>query len=184
MKAIVHDRKVLHKGRVFSLTRENLTLSNGFKTDMDIIRHPGAAAIVAVTVDQHFLMLRQYRHAVGKTLWEIPAGTLEAGEPPLSCAQRELAEETGFSARQWQPLGAITPVPSYSDERIHLFLARDLLSAKQHLDVDEIIQVQKLPLATILNLIGEGSIEDAKTISAIFLAKQKLDSLSKANSGP
>ena len=78
---------------------------------MDVIRHPGAAAILAVTADEHLLMLKQYRHAIGKSIWEIPAGTLEPDESPLACAQRELVEESGFSAKSWDVLGTIFPVP-------------------------------------------------------------------------
>jgi ADP-ribose pyrophosphatase len=172
MTAQVHHRTLLHKGRVFDVTTENISLSNGTTVDMDIIRHPGAAAIVAVTDNRQVLMLRQYRHAIGKTMWEIPAGTREADEDPLVCAKRELTEETGYDARQWDQLGAITPVPGYSDERIFLYLARDLTVSTQNLDADEIIQVQKVPFEEVIDLITKGQIEDAKTIAAIFLAMQ------------
>ena len=172
MTAQVHHRALLHKGRVFDVTTENISLSNGTTVDMDIIRHPGAAAIVAVTDNRQVLMLRQYRHAIGKTMWEIPAGTREADEDPLVCAKRELTEETGYNARQWDQLGAITPVPGYSDERIFLYLARDLTVSTQNLDADEIIQVQKVPFEEVIDLITKGQIEDAKTIAAIFLAMQ------------
>jgi ADP-ribose pyrophosphatase len=118
-------------------------------------------------------MLRQYRHAVAKTLWEIPAGTLENGENPLACAQRELIEETGYSAGRWNTLGATTPVPGYSSERIHLFLARDISAAEQDLDVDEIITVEKVPFDQVVDMIADGAVEDTKTIAAVFLAMQK-----------
>lgn len=170
MTALVQHRTLLHKGRVFDVTTENVSLSNGTTVDMDIIRHPGAAAIVAVTDSRQVLMLRQYRHAIGKTMWEIPAGTREADEDPLVCAKRELTEETGYAARQWDDLGAITPVPGYSDERIFLYLASDLTVSSQNLDADEIIQVQKVPFEELIDMITTGRIEDAKTIAAIFLA--------------
>jgi ADP-ribose pyrophosphatase len=172
MTAQVLGRTLLHKGRVFDVTTENISLSNGITVDMDIIRHPGAAAIVAVTDSRQVLMLRQYRHAIGKIMWEIPAGTREADEDPLVCAKREFTEETGYAARQWDQLGAITPVPGYSDERIFLFLARDLTISTQNLDTDEIIQVRKVPFKKVIDLITKGQIEDAKTIAAIFLAMQ------------
>lgn len=173
MTARIRNRKLIHKGRVFELTRESLTLSNGVQTDMDIISHPGAAAIVALTPDRHLLMLRQYRHAVTRDLWEIPAGTLEDGEDPLTCAQRELVEETGYSADQWDELGTTIPVPGYSNEQIHLFLARDLTPAQQNLDDDEIIEVEKVSFDQVISMISEGTIEDSKTITAVFLAIQK-----------
>lgn len=173
MAAHVLNRTLIHKGRVFELTRERLTLSNGIQTEMDIINHPGAAAIVAVTADRRVLMLQQYRHAVTKTLWEIPAGTLENGEDPLACAQRELVEETGYSAGRWTAIGVTTPVPGYSNERIHLFLAQDLNEAEQDLDADEIIKVEKVAFDRVISMITQGDIEDSKTIAAVFLAIRK-----------
>lgn len=170
MNPKVHNRKEIHKGRVFDLIREELTLSNGVHTQMDIVRHPGAAAIVALTSAGELLMLKQYRHAVGRALWEIPAGTLEKGESALECAKRELVEETGFSARQWKPLSTIYLLPAYSDEQMHLFLAQGLEEAQQDLDDDEIIQVHSIPVNDIYKMITEGSIVDAKTITAFFLS--------------
>lgn len=169
MKGIqVLRRNRLHAGRVFDITLENVTFPNGVNRDMEIIRHPGASAIVPLTGDNNVLMLKQYRHAVGRVMWEIPAGTFEKDENPLACASRELKEETGFEAQVWEPLGAITPVPGYSDERIHLFLAQELAPAVQHLDADEFIEVQSLPLSQVAVMITSGEIEDAKTIAAIF----------------
>lgn len=176
MTAHVRNRTLIHKGRVFELARESLTLSNGVQTEMDIINHPGAAAIIAVTADRQVLMLQQYRHAVAKTLWEIPAGTLENGEDSLACAQRELVEETGYSAGRWASMGVTTPVPGYSNERIHLFLAQDLDEAEQDLDADEIIKVEKVTFDQVISMITRGDIEDSKTIAAVFLAMQKFGS--------
>lgn len=170
----VHRRQRLHSGRVFDITLENVTFPNGINCNMEIIRHPGASAIVPLTDDNKVLMLKQYRHAVGRILWEIPAGTVDGDEDPLACASRELIEETGYEAHAWDPLGAVTPVPGYSDERINLFLARDLTPATQKLDVDEFIEVQPVPLSQVAVMITSGEIEDAKTIAAIFRALHKL----------
>lgn len=164
----VHRRKRIHTGRVFDITVENVTFPNDFNCDMEIIRHPGASAIVPLTDDNNVLMLKQYRHAIGKVMWEIPAGTFEGDESALACASRELTEETGFEAQTWDPIGTVTPVPGYSDERIHLFLARVLTPSVQKLDVDEFIEVQPLPLSQVAVMITSGDIEDAKTIAAIF----------------
>lgn len=174
MGARVNHRVTLHEGRVFKLTKENITLDNGVTIDLDIIRHPGASAIVPVTHNQTVLMLKQYRHAIGDFIWEIPAGTLAPGESPLECAKRELAEETGFSGEVWQEIGVITPVPGYSDERIHLFIATELVPAKQNLDQDEMIHVHEMGLDEVMKMMVEGRIQDSKTISGLSLASHWL----------
>lgn len=173
METQVHKRQVLRQGRVFDITVEKVTLSNGFTIDLEVIRHPGASAIVPLLNDNRILMLKQYRHAVGGTIWEIPAGTFDGREDPLVCAKRELTEETGYEAHQWDRLGAITPVPGYSDETIHLFLASDMKPAEQALDQDEIIDVYPLPINEVVAMIKKGEIQDAKTISALFLTIAK-----------
>jgi len=170
----VNRQEIIRHGRVFDVTLENVSLPNGACIDMEIIRHPGAAAIVALTDNHEILMLKQYRHAIGTYWWEIPAGTFDGREAPLTCAQRELTEETGYAARNWEALGAVTPLPGYSDEKIHLFLARDLTPADQHLDFDEIIEVHPLPLDQVVAMIIDGRIDDAKSITAVFRVLHKL----------
>ena len=168
MTTQIHSRRTIHNGRVFEITVENVTLPTGYRMDMEIIRHPGAAAIVPLLEDNQVVMLKQYRHAVGDFLWEIPAGTFDGSEDPMECARRELAEETGYTAGKWDHLGLIVPVPGYSDERIHLYLARNLTLAAQHLEQDEILEVHILPLQQVAEMIADGQIQDAKTIAAIF----------------
>jgi len=174
MPASVNRRSVIHRGRVFQLVRENVTLDNGTTTDLDFIEHPGAAAIVALTGENDVVLVRQYRHALGQYIWEIPAGTLDPGEPVLDCARRELAEETGYAAAEWRKLGEITPVPGYSDERIHLFLATGLSAAAQRLDADEVLEAHGRPLAEAAAMIARGEIQDAKSICALLLAQNWL----------
>ncbi len=174
MSTKVHDRQLLHRGRVFDFTLETITLENDETVTLEVIRHPGAAAIVAMTDTGALLLLRQYRHAVGGTIWEIPAGTLNDGESPEDCARRELIEETGYAARTWKRLGEITPVPGYSDERIHLFLATDLSPDRQRLDRDELIQVRSVSVKDALEMIDDGRIQDAKSIAALALAHRRL----------
>lgn len=173
--AEVLQKAMVHRGRVFDFTKETVRLTNGVTVDMEVIRHPGAAAIVPLTADGQIIMLKQYRHAVGGPLWEIPAGTMDAADAsPLACARRELVEETGFSAANWDALGELTPVPGYSDERIHLFLARDLSPAAQNLDEDEIVAVHPLPLVQVRRMIFEGEITDAKTIAGLFMIEKHI----------
>ncbi len=161
---------LIHKGRVFNMFQETVTLPNGAEMKLDVIRHPGAAAIVPLTRNKTVIMIEQYRHAVGGTIWEIPAGTLDDRESPLSCARRELTEETGYTAATWQKLGEITPVPGYSDERIQIFLATDLTLSLQSLDPDEVLDVREVAFTEALNMISNGSIQDAKTICGLFMA--------------
>ena len=173
-KATCNHTTLVKKGRVFELYTENITLSNGFTMDMEIIRHPGAAAIVAVMDDQSILLLKQYRHAVGGFIWEIPAGTLDPDEDEMTCARRELTEETGYQARQMEKLGVITPLPAYSDERIHIYLASGLTRAAQNLDADELLSVHPVGLQDALAMIADGRIQDAKTIAGLHLAANRV----------
>ena len=170
----VHDRRLIHTGRIFGLYTETLSVDCGKPFRLDIIRHPGAAAIVAVTAAGEIVLLSQYRHAAGGTIWEIPAGILEDGEDPEQCARRELTEETGLAACTWTRLGSILPLPAYSDELIHLFLARDLTPARQALDEDEILAVHHFAPSAVFEMLRDGRIEDAKSICALSLATPHL----------
>lgn len=175
MPVNVHHRHIVHRGRVIRLVRETVTLDNGTTTDLEFIEHPGAAAIVALTDAEEAVLVRQYRHALRGYIWEVPAGTLAPGEAALDCARRELAEEAGFAAAHWQTLGAITPVPSYSDERIQLFLATGLSAAAGQLDADEVLDAHCLPLTEVNAMIARGAVQDAKSICALLLAQKWLE---------
>ena len=170
MTAVINRSVTLHKGRVFNLVKENYTLDNGVTSEMDFIQHPGAAAMVPMLNSNDVILIKQYRHALREFIWEIPAGTLDPAESPLNCAQRELIEETGYSAADWQQLGTITPLPGCSDERIHIFLASDLKRAEQNLDDDELLNVHPMKLEKALQMILTGDISDGKTISGLYLA--------------
>lgn len=178
MTVKVNRRIPLHQGRVFLMVRENVTLDNGVSTDLDYIEHPGATAIVPLIAPGEVLLIKQYRHALKQYIWEIPAGTLEPGEPVMDCARRELVEETGYAAGAWQKLGEITPVPGYSNERLHLFLASELTAARQQLDADEVLAVHRMSVDQALNMITRGEIQDAKSICALMLAQKRLDRIS------
>jgi len=162
MSSKVNNRTIVYYGKVFELIRENVTLENGTTTDVEYIEHPGAAAVVPFLDDNRIVLLKQYRHALKKHIREIPAGTLDPREEILDCAKRELIEETGYSAGQWHKLGEITPVPGYSNERIHIYLARELQPAAQDLDADEVIQVENIDFRKALEMVGSGKIQDAK----------------------
>jgi ADP-ribose pyrophosphatase len=174
-KVRVHKIREIHAGKVFKLVQEELTLPNGYTTSLEVIHHPGAAAVVALGEEGKVLLLKQYRYAVKAHIWEIPAGTLSAGEEPLECARRELAEETGYLASEFQFLGQIVPVPGYSDERIHIFLAKGLTPSQQHLDQDEVLEVHSVPFAQALEMVQTGQIQDAKTIVGLSLARMALE---------
>jgi len=165
----VEWEKTIHQGRVFRLCRERVTLPNGIQADFDVIHHPGSSAIVPLLPNDQVVMVKQYRQSIGEFLWEIPAGTLDPEEDPLECARRELIEEAGYRAAHWEKLIEILPAPGYTDERIHLFSARDLQPAPQNLDKDEVLEVVRLSRGETLSMIRDGRIQDALTIIGLFL---------------
>jgi ADP-ribose pyrophosphatase len=173
-KATVKSTAQVYKGRIFDFVTEDLTLPNGRDTEVAFIRHPGSIAVVPLLDDDTVVMELQYRHPVGEYLLEIPAGTLEPGESPLTCAKRELMEETGYRAQEWAELGKIQMIPAYSDEEIHVFIAKGLMPAEQNLDPDEIIEVVKYPLDKAVRMIDAGKITDALTILSIQMAWMRL----------
>lgn len=174
MSARINRKTRIHRGRVFELITENITLSNGATVDTDVLRHPGAAVIVPLLENGNIVLIRQYRHAIGTRIWEIPAGTLDHDESPLACAKRELAEETGYLAARFEPLGVIIPCPGYSDERLHVFIASDLKPVSRNLDDDELVDVHIVRFDDAIQMIYKGEIQDAKTIAGLFLAASKL----------
>jgi len=157
----------IYKGRIVDLRLEEVTLPNDVTVTMEMIRHPGAAAIVPLDDEGHVTLIHQFRHAAGGFIWEIPAGKLDAGEPPADCAARELQEEVGLIARELTHLGSILTAPGFCDERIHLFLARGLSKVPQRLEHDEVLTVSRVPLAHAIEMIRGGQIEDAKTIAGL-----------------
>ena len=168
-------RPVLKMG-VVDVGVESAALPNGVPIDLAILRHPGASAVVALDDDGRIAMLTQYRHAIGGWLREVPAGCRNGAESPLECAQRELREEAGLSAQRWDHLGAIVTIPSFCDERIELFLARDLSPSTAQLDLDEVIIVERIDLEQALGMVAASEIIDAKTIAALHHAHSFLKS--------
>ena len=169
----INRRPVLKLG-VVDVGVEQAELPNGRTIDLAVIRHPGASAIVALDRDGSIPLLTQYRHAAGGWLREIPAGCINPGETPRQCAERELREEAGLIAARWDELGTIVTIPSFCDERITLYLARDLRGAPRELDHDEVIDVDRVMLDEAFRMIGRGEIIDAKTIVALHHTRELL----------
>jgi ADP-ribose pyrophosphatase len=160
----------IYAGRIITLWLEDATLPTGRHLTLEIVHHPGASAVVALDAQNEVTLVRQFRHAAGGYIWEVPAGTLGADEDPADCAARELREEAGLVAGQWTPLGSIFTTPGFCNERIHLFLARRLSGAEQALDDDEVLTVGRVPLRQALEMIAAGEINDAKSIAALYRA--------------
>lgn len=163
----------VHTGRVLNLDVDTVRFPDGSHGDLEIIRHPGAAAVVPLASDPGgpdptVLLLRQYRYAAGGTVWEIPAGRLESGEDPMDCARRELREEAGVVAGRLDRLTTIWTTPGFTDETIHLYWATDLSAGTQAREPDEFIEVVTRPLSQVLEDIRQGEIRDAKTIVGIL----------------
>ncbi len=159
----------IYKGRVIDLNIEEVNLPNGRTVEIEMIRHSGASAIVPLRDDGKVVVIHQYRHAAGGMIYEVPAGRLDPGEDPVDCAKRELAEEVGLQAVRWHRLGMIFTTPGFTDEKIHLFLARGLKPAVQALEHDEVIEVMEKPLDDLISMIRCGEIIDGKTICSLML---------------
>ena len=148
---------------------DTLETRAGNRVLRDVIEHRGAVAMVPIDSKGQVLLVRQYRHAAGKWLLEIPAGTLDPGEDPILAAQRELREEVGFAAGRLEPIGGCYTSPGYSDEYLRFYVARDLIQDPLEADIGEEIEVRSVALTDVRMLIATGEIEDAKTIAALLL---------------
>src|SRR3984893_13251269 len=164
----------IHSGRIIDVSTERLRYGNGREYDLDFVRHPGAAAVVAVDGAGRVCLVRQYRHGVTDFLWEIPAGKLDPGEAPQVCAVRELAEETGVAAKRWTSLGQFLPAPGIFSEVIHLYLAQDLDVGAAAPDADEDLELQWLPLTDAAARVLRGEWNDGKTAMALWRAQYQL----------
>lgn len=162
--------RIAFTGRVIRVRVAEVELPGGRRSTMDFVEHPDAAAIVPLTDDGEVILLRQYRHATGEWLREIPAGKLDPGESPEDGARRECAEESGWRPRRLEALGYIWTTPGFTNERIWLFLGRDLEPVGQGLDPDEVLAVERLPLREALGLAVGGGVSDGKSLAALFRA--------------
>jgi len=165
----------IYPGRAFTIRRDTLRLPDGRETRIDIVEHVGSVIILPLDANGHLLFVRQYRHAAGLDLLELPAGTLDEGESPEACARREIREETGMAAWRLEPLGGFYLAPGYSTEYMHVYLATDLRYDPLEADADEFLSVEHVPLAEALAMCKRGEIPDAKSLAAFLLAREHLE---------
>lgn len=156
----------VYAGRAFRV-REDVIEADGRRMNRQVVVHPGAAAILPLLPDGRIVLVRQYRHALAERFLEIPAGTLEPGEPPAECARRELEEEAGYRAGALAPLGSVCPAPGISTEIIHLFAATELTAVPARPEPDEDIEIELHPLDGVVRMIAAGEIRDGKTVAAV-----------------
>ncbi len=161
----------IYEGKVIDLNLEAVELPNGVACELEIVHHPGGAAAVAIDENGRVCLLRHYRHAAGGWLWELPAGRRDPGEAPLTTARRELLEEAGVRAQQWDALGTLVSSPAVFTEVLYLYLARDVRVAQPCADEDEVFEVHWVPFAEALTQACDDRIRDAKTVIGLFRAQ-------------
>ena len=166
--------KNIYSGKVVTLNIDTVTLPNGVTIDLEIVRHPGAAAVVPLKENGTVVLIKQFRHAAGGFIYEIPAGKLHPGEDPKNCAARELEEEIGYQAGKLDLLSSIFTAPGFTDEVIHIYKATGLTKGRQQLDRDEVLEIVEVPLQEAIEMIRVGSIRDAKTmvgLQTVFIGR-------------
>lgn len=168
------ERKVIYQGKVFKVSLDTVRKPTGETTRVDLVEHAGAVVLVPLDASDRVWLVRQYRHPTGMFLLELPAGTLDPGEDPIHCAIRECREEIGLSPSKIDPLGGFYLAPGYSTEFIHAFLVGDFQKAPLPMDSDEDLHPVQFSWPELENLIRTGEIIDAKTISALYLAREHL----------
>jgi ADP-ribose pyrophosphatase len=171
-ETLLHE-ELIYTGRVIRLYKETTRLPNDQIATRDVVRHNGAVALIPVLPNGDILMVRQYRVPARRTLLEIPAGGLEVGEDPVACAMRECQEETGYKPGRLDSLGGVYLAPGYSTEFIHFYLATELIESKLPGDADEFLEIVAYSLPELLTQIGNGTICDAKSVSAILMYAQR-----------
>jgi ADP-ribose pyrophosphatase len=166
--------KLVYDGKLLKVRSDTVRLPDGGTAEREFIEHPGAVAVIALTDAGELVMERQYRYPLGRDMIEIPAGKIDPGEDPLVTARRELKEETGYTAAEWRHVATIHIAIAYSNERIEIYLAKELKHEGAELDDEEFLEVFTLPLATALAWVREGKITDSKTVSGLFWAEKVL----------
>ena len=168
------DSKLIYTGHVITVTQDTALLENGETALRDVVHHHGGACILPYFEDGTICMVRQFRYAMQQELWELPAGKLEAGEDPFEAAKRALTEECGVTADEYIPLGQIYPTVGYDTEVIDIWAARGLHPAPMHLDADEFLTPERVPLDKAFDMVLSGEIKDAKTVAGILKFKALL----------
>jgi ADP-ribose pyrophosphatase len=162
-------REIVHIGRKIRVAVDTSTTPDGKTIRRDVVLHPGAVVILPILDSDRIVLLRNHRFAIGETLWEVPAGTLEPGEPLQTCAERELAEETGYVAAKWRSLGYLYASPGVMDEKLHLFVAQELTEGTAQPEPDEQLQPVIMRFDEAIRMCLAGEIKDAKTITSLLL---------------
>ena len=166
--------RLVHKGIFFDVFQDKVRLPDGRESMREYIRHPGASVILPLLDDGKVLLVRQYRYTIGKVVLEFPAGKLDLHEDPLVCAQRELTEETGYTASDWQHVCTVHNALGYSDEALYFFLARGLKEALPHPDAEEFVEPFTASLADLYSWVEMGQVTDVKTVVGTFWLKNAL----------
>ncbi|WP_418792459.1 NUDIX domain-containing protein [Phosphitispora sp. TUW77] len=167
------DSKTIYEGKILNLRVDTVTLPNGKPAKREVVVHQGAVAVAAVNENDEIILIKQFRYPAGKILWELPAGKIDSGEIPQECAIRELAEETGMGAREWQHMATFYTTPGFSDEIMHVYFARNLYPDRREMDEDEFLEIHLVPFENAIEMIKSGEIEDSKSIAGILLVSLK-----------
>ncbi len=167
------ESQQIFKGKILTVKIDQVLLQNGNKSTREVVFHPGAVAVLPILANGDLILVKQFRYPVGVELLEVPAGKLDENESPKECALRELEEETGYKAQRIEYIGYIFTTPGFSNEKIYLYVAMDLIKTVQNLDQDELLKVEILRPQEVLNKCLNGEIIDAKTLSLLFLAREK-----------
>ncbi len=169
------ERK-LYAGKVIDLNAEVAKLPDGREVELEIVRHPGGACALPIFENGDVLMIRQFRHAAGGIIWEIPTGRIDDSEEPEICARRELLEEGGVTAGRMEKICEFYTTPGFCTEKLHIYMATDLQPGKQALENDECLEIVRLPYPEALQMVHKGEINDSKTMIALLLAENKISS--------
>lgn len=164
------DSKVVYEGKVVTVIRDDVEVADGHKSFREVVLHSGGVVVAALKDNDTILLIKQYRYPLKKVNLELPAGKLEIGENPDEACKRELEEETGYQAKQWQSLGFINTTPGICTEKLYLYLAKDLEFIGEHPDEGEILKCEEYNLSEVFKMINSGEINDAKTICTLFRA--------------
>jgi len=175
---IIRSDKI-YQGRVFGVRCDQVSLPNGKSVELDIVEHPGAVVLVPVDDQSNLWFVRQFRHAGRVELLELPAGSLEPGEPPEACALREVREEIGMAAGHIEKIGEFYMAPGYSTEFLHVYLATDLRPSPLAADDDEFLSVETIPIRQVFEMVEAGQIHDCKTLASLYLARPFLVQLAR-----